>query len=219
MAPADFDKEFDAFLHARYGALLAGMNEWQSQYQAARKAIQGEQWNDAIAPAQRAAELYPEHVGPGSPNLLLARALDKLGRRAEAIAARRSVSQRRRLGSGRAARAGALARRGRTQARMRPTVLQSLNYADPLNPEQHAQLGERLLGRQPRRRFAARIPRAARAARARSGAGALRRRACAARTGRSRGEPSQRARCARRRPALQTRAGIPAADRRGANQK
>ena len=53
----------------------------------ARKAIQSEQWNDAIEPAQRAAELYPEHVGPGSPNLLLARALDKLGRRAEAIAA------------------------------------------------------------------------------------------------------------------------------------
>ena len=81
MAPADFDKEFDAFLHSRYGALLAGMNEFQSQYQDARKAIQGEQWNDAIAPAQRAAELYPEHVGPGSPNLLLARAYEKLGRR------------------------------------------------------------------------------------------------------------------------------------------
>ena len=40
MAPADFDKEFDAFLHSRYGALLAVMNEYQSQYQAARKAMQ-----------------------------------------------------------------------------------------------------------------------------------------------------------------------------------
>ena len=54
-------------MRSRYGALLAGMNEWQSQYQAARKAIQGEQWNDAVAPAQRAVELYPEHTGPGSP--------------------------------------------------------------------------------------------------------------------------------------------------------
>ena len=37
MAPADFDKEFDAFLHSRYGALLAGMSEYQSQYQAAAR--------------------------------------------------------------------------------------------------------------------------------------------------------------------------------------
>jgi tetratricopeptide (TPR) repeat protein len=144
MSPADFDKEFDAFLHSRYGALLAGMGEWQSQYAAARKAIQAEQWNDAIAPAKRAAELYPEHVGPGSPNLLLARALDKLGRRPEAIAA---VEAYRNAGGWDPAALRELARwldeagRGGDAT----AVLQSLNYADPLNPEQHVQLGERLL--------------------------------------------------------------------------
>ena len=144
MAPADFDKEFDAFLHSRYGALLAGMNEWQSQYQAARKAIQSEQWADAIAPAKRAAELYPEHVGPGSPNLLLARSLDKLGRRAEAIAA---VEAYRNAGGWDPAALRELARwldeAGRKQDAT--AVLQALNYADPLNPEQHVELGERLL--------------------------------------------------------------------------
>jgi cellulose synthase operon protein C len=144
MAPADFDKEFDAFLQSRYGAVLGGMDEWQTQYAAARKAIQAEQWNDAIAPAKRAAELYPEHVGPGSPNLLLARALDKLGRRAEAIAA---VEAYRNAGGWDPAALRELARwldeagRGRDAT----AVLQSLNYADPLNPEQHVQLGERLL--------------------------------------------------------------------------
>ncbi len=144
MAPADFDKEFDAFLQSRYGAVLAGMEEWQTQYAAARKAIQAEQWNDAIAPAKRAAELYPEHVGPGSPNLLLARALDKLGRRPEAIAA---VEAYRNAGGWDPAALRELARwldeagRGRDAT----AVLQSLNYADPLNPEQHVQLGERLL--------------------------------------------------------------------------
>ncbi|HXS91618.1 MAG TPA: tetratricopeptide repeat protein [Steroidobacteraceae bacterium] len=144
MAPADFDKEFDAFLHSRYGALLAGMNEYQAQYQAARKAIQGEQWNDAITPAKRAAELYPEHVGPGSPNLLLARALDKAGRRPEAIAA---VEAYRNAGGWDPAALRELARwldeAGRKQDAT--AVLQSLNYSEPLNPEQHAQLGERLL--------------------------------------------------------------------------
>jgi tetratricopeptide (TPR) repeat protein len=144
MAPADFDKEFEAFLQSRYGAVLAGMSEWQSQYQAARKAIQSEQWSDAIAPAKRAAELYPEHVGPGAPNLLLARAFDKLGRRPEAIAA---VEAYRAAGGWDPAALRELARwldeagRGRDAT----AVLQSLNYADPLNPEQHVQLGERLL--------------------------------------------------------------------------
>jgi tetratricopeptide (TPR) repeat protein len=144
MSPAEFDKEFDAFLHSRYGSLLAGMNEWQSQYAAARKAIQGEKWDDAVAPAKRAAELYPEHIGPGSPHLLLARALDKLNRRPEAIAA---VEAYRNAGGWDPAALRELARwldeagRGRDAT----AVLQSLNYADPLNPEQHVQLGERLL--------------------------------------------------------------------------
>jgi tetratricopeptide (TPR) repeat protein len=144
MKPADFDKEFDAFVRSRYGALLAGMNEWQSQYQAARKAIQGEQWNDAVTPAQRAVELYPEHTGPGSPYLLLARALDKSGRRPEAIAALEAY---RKAGGWDPTAFRELAHwldeAGR--ANDATTLLQALNFADPLNPEQHAQLGERLL--------------------------------------------------------------------------
>ena len=64
-----------------------------SSIRRARKAIESEHWADAVEPARRAVELYPEHTGPGSPNLLLARALDKTGRRAEAIAALRSLSQ------------------------------------------------------------------------------------------------------------------------------
>jgi tetratricopeptide (TPR) repeat protein len=144
MKPADFDKEFDAFVRSRYGALLAGMNEWQTQYSAARKAIQNEQWNDAIAPAQRAVELYPEHTGPGSPYLLLARALDKSGKRPEAIAALEAY---RKAGGWDPTAFRELARwldeAGR--ANDATAVIQALNYADPLNPDQHAQLGERLL--------------------------------------------------------------------------
>lgn len=144
MKPADFDKEFEAFVRSRYSALLAGMNEWQAQYQAARKAIQSEQWNDAVAPARRAVELYPEHTGPGSPYLLLARALDKTGHRPEAIAALEGY---RNAGGWDPTAGRELARwldeAGRADDAT--TVMQALNYADPLNPEQHAQLGERLL--------------------------------------------------------------------------
>jgi len=144
MKPADFDKEFDAFVRSRYGALLAGMDEWQKQYSAARKAVQTEQWNDAIAPATRAVELYPEHTGPGSPYLLLARAQDKLGHRAEAIAA---IEAYRDAGGWDPTAFRELARwldEG-AHASDATAVLQALNYSDPLNPEQHAQLGERLL--------------------------------------------------------------------------
>lgn len=144
MKPADFDKEFDAFVRSRYGALLASMKEWQVQYQLARKAVQSEQWNDAVAPARRAVELYPEHTGPGSPYLLLARALDKLGRRPEAI----TVLEAYRNAGGWDPTAFRelvhwLDEAGRADDAT--TVMQALNYADPMNPEQHAQLGERLL--------------------------------------------------------------------------
>jgi cellulose synthase operon protein C len=144
MKPADFDEQFDAFVRSRYGALLAGMNEWQAQYSAARKAIQNEQWADAIAPAQRAVELYPEHTGPGSPYLLLARALDKSGQRPGAIAALEAY---RKAGGWDPTAFRELARwldeAGR--AHDATPVIQALNFSDPLNPDQHAELGERLL--------------------------------------------------------------------------
>ncbi len=67
--------------------VLANFEDWQQQLQAARQAIQKQRWADAIEPARRAVALYPEHVGGDSPHLMLARALDKLNRRADAIVA------------------------------------------------------------------------------------------------------------------------------------
>ena len=40
------------------------MDEWQPQYQRARKAIEDEQWDDAIEPAQRAASSIRSTSGP-----------------------------------------------------------------------------------------------------------------------------------------------------------
>jgi cellulose synthase operon protein C len=144
IAPEDFDREFNTFVRGRYETLLAGMREWEERYQVARKAMQAEQWSEVIEPATRAAELYPEHVGPGSPNLFLARALDKLGRRPEAIAAIESYYK---AGGWDPDALRELARwldesgRGAEST----AIMETLNYADPLNADQHAQLGERLL--------------------------------------------------------------------------
>jgi tetratricopeptide (TPR) repeat protein len=144
ISPEEFDKEFNTFVRARYSTLLASMREWEDRYSQARKAMQAEQWSDVIEPAKRAAELYPEHVGPGSPNLLLARALDKLGRRPEAIAAIESYYK----GGGWDPDALRELARWLDETGRGPEatgIMETLNYADPFNADQHAQLGERLL--------------------------------------------------------------------------
>jgi tetratricopeptide (TPR) repeat protein len=145
-SPEEFDKEFDVFVRTRFGSLLANIGDWEQQYQRARKAIEDEQWAEAVEPARRAATLYPEHTGAGSPNLLLANALDKLGRRTEAIAALEAY---RNAGGWDPTALLDLARwldeDGRTDDAT--AVLSAFNYVSPLMAEPHAQLGERLLAK------------------------------------------------------------------------
>jgi cellulose synthase operon protein C len=140
----DFDEQFDAYARARFAGPLARMDEWESLYRRAQQAVEAQKWQDAIEPAQRAAALYPEHTGPGSPHLLLAQSLEKLGRRAEALTALESY---RKAGGWAPAALRDLARwldeAGRTEESTQ--ILSALNYADPLQPAQHAELGERLL--------------------------------------------------------------------------
>lgn len=140
----EFDKEFDAFVRQRYAALLARHDEWQKLYQAARKASENKQWQDAIEPARRAIEIYPEHIGPGSPYLILAHALDQSGDRNQAIEV---LTQYRKSGGWEPPALRELSAwfdaAGRTQEATE--VLAALNYVDPLSADLHAQLGERLL--------------------------------------------------------------------------
>jgi tetratricopeptide (TPR) repeat protein len=144
IAPAAFDKEFDTFIRTRFANLLANLDDWQQQQQAARQAIQKERWAEAIEPARRAVALYPEQVGGDSPHLLLARALEKMNRRSDAIVA---LEDYRRAGGWDPVALKELSRwldeAGRTAEAT--DVLASLNFAEPLTADLHAQLGERLL--------------------------------------------------------------------------
>lgn len=142
--PAAFDREFNAFLRERFKQTLSNWDEWQQSYRAANIAVEKEQWNDAISAARRAVALYPEHVGPGSPALLLGHALDKAGRRAEAIAALQAY---RAAGGWDPSALRELARWLDEADRVSEAtdVLAALNYVDPLAPELHLDLGERLL--------------------------------------------------------------------------
>lgn len=144
ITPEVFDKEFDTFVRTRFANVLANIEDWQQQQTAARQAIEKERWADAIEPARRAVALYPEHIGSDSAHLLLSRGLDKLGRRADAIVA---LEDYRRAGGWDPTALRELSRwldeagRGADATE----VLLSLNFADPLNADLHAQLGERLL--------------------------------------------------------------------------
>jgi tetratricopeptide (TPR) repeat protein len=144
ITPQEFDKEFDAFVRTRFANVLTNFDDWQKQQVAARQAIQRERWADAVEPARRAVALYPESVGPDSAHLMLARALDKLNRRGEAMAA---LEHYRGAGGWDPTALKELARwldeAGRGTDAIE--VLLALNYADPLNIDLHAQLGERLL--------------------------------------------------------------------------
>jgi tetratricopeptide (TPR) repeat protein len=144
IAPAAFDKEFDAFVRNRFQTVLANFEDWQKQQQAAGQALQKQRWADVIEPARRAVALYPEHVGGDSPHLMLAKALDKLNRRPEAIAALEAY---RRAGGWDPVALRELSRwldeAGRAQEAT--DLMVSLNYSDPLNADVHSQLGERLL--------------------------------------------------------------------------
>jgi tetratricopeptide (TPR) repeat protein len=144
MPTEEFDKQFDAFVRERYEPLLANLESWQAQYQQASKAIAESRWQDAIEPARRAVELYPEHSGPNSPYLLLARAYDKSGNRAQAL---QTLLDYRAAGGWDPDALRELARwldeagRGREALE----VYAALNYVDPLNGDQHTVLGERYL--------------------------------------------------------------------------
>lgn len=142
--PAVFDREFNMFVRERFARTLASFDEWNRAYETAQNAVEKEAWNDAIDAARRAMTLYPEHVGPGSPALLLAHALDKAGRRNEAIAA---LQMYRTAGGWDPGAMRDLARWLDEAGRQRAAteVLASLNFVDPLSPELHAELGERWL--------------------------------------------------------------------------
>lgn len=144
MSSADFDEQFDAFVRERYRGLLADLEGWEKLYQQASKAVAESRWKDAIEPARKAIELYPEHSGPGSPYLLLARALDKSSDRPQAL---QTLLDYRKAGGWDPGTLRELAtwldEAGRGAEALE--VLAAINYVDPLNGTQHNVLGERLL--------------------------------------------------------------------------
>lgn len=144
MSSEEFDRQFEAFARERYQALLANMQSWEKAHQEAAEAIADSRWRNAIEPARKAIDLYPEHSGPNSPYLLLARAFEQLGERSKAL---QTLLDYRSAGGWdpNALRqlATLLDEVGRADHALE--VLAAVNYVDPLNGPQHTLLGERFI--------------------------------------------------------------------------
>lgn len=144
ISPTVFDREFKAFLDERFKMPVSNFEAWQKSLRAAQEAISKQDWSVAIDSARAAIAYYPHHVAPDSAALLLAHALNKAGRRAEAIEALQAYRE-----------AGgwdpdALIELSRWldeagQKEAATEVLAAVNYVDPMNADAHSRLGERLL--------------------------------------------------------------------------
>ncbi|HVY80774.1 MAG TPA: tetratricopeptide repeat protein [Steroidobacteraceae bacterium] len=142
MSPSDFDKELAKFLNERFAKYLADPKAWQQAMQAAHQAAGESKWADVIEPARRAVDLFPDYTLSGSPWLLLARAYDETGKRADALGA---LQRYRELGGWDpdALRKLATWLDEAKQPQKSLEVLNALTLIAPLDASLHAQLGER----------------------------------------------------------------------------
>ncbi len=144
ISPAEFDRQFDAFIKQRYAKVLSRTEEWQRNYATAEEALAQEAWAAVIEPARAAIAMYGEQVGEGSPYLLLVKAYDKLNQPERAL---QTLLEYRRAGGWEpeAMRQAAryLKNAGRTDESLE--ILSSVNYSDPFNVESHLILADALL--------------------------------------------------------------------------
>jgi len=141
ISAADFDAQFKQFVDIEYGPMLGRMPTWQEDHRAAFAALEQEDWQGAVAAAERANFIYPDYVEPDSPYIAMARAYlrleDKDGefRTLETFWQRGGYSARALLALG----DHYLERDNREQAL---EVFTDVLWADPFNQSLHDKLGD-----------------------------------------------------------------------------
>src|SRR5690606_12963817 len=63
---AEFDRHFEQFIQIEYGTLLPAMHVWEQDMGAAFQALEAENWEEAVAAADRAIFTFPDYVEPDS---------------------------------------------------------------------------------------------------------------------------------------------------------
>jgi len=75
----DFDRHFKQYIDIEFGPLLSGLGVWMQDMQASASHLQAEEWEEAVAAADRAIFTYPDYVENDSPYVMKARAYRELG--------------------------------------------------------------------------------------------------------------------------------------------
>jgi tetratricopeptide (TPR) repeat protein len=141
ISAAEFDRQFDAFMKQRYAKILPKAEEWQRNYEAAAKAAEKEEWAAVIDPARATIDMYAEHIGDGSPYLLLAKAYEKLNQPERAL---QTLLDYRRAGGwdpdALRQLAQLLVNAKRTDEALE--AMRAINYSDPLNADSHLRFAD-----------------------------------------------------------------------------
>jgi tetratricopeptide (TPR) repeat protein len=146
IAPEEFDKRLQVYVTELLGPLAEkeGLQHWRAEMKQAAAAAREEKWDDVMAPATRAKELYPDYTQSRNPYLMLAEVHEKKGDRNAAIGellgyfqhAGREPDELKKL-------AGWLDDAGRREEAT--AVLDELLYVWPADEELHADLGDWML--------------------------------------------------------------------------
>lgn len=138
---ADFDRHFEQFIQLEYGQLLPSLHIWESDMQAAFQALDQENWEEAVAAADRAIFSFPDYVEPDSAYIAKARALQRLGRADDEFHTLETFWNKGGY-SARALMSLAEDYRERGDDDNAQRVLRDVLWADPFREDVHLQLGD-----------------------------------------------------------------------------
>jgi cellulose synthase operon protein C len=144
IAPAEFDKDFKAYVEQQLGSVVAQFEPWQHALAETSEAFRAKDWRLVTATAAHAIELNPDYVEQGSPYIAKARAHKEL--KETALATSTLLEYRKRGGydpDALLSLATALTEAKREDDAI--GVLHDVLMVAPLRPEVHSQLGDRLL--------------------------------------------------------------------------
>jgi tetratricopeptide (TPR) repeat protein len=142
--PAEFDKQFQAFLRARFGAYIADPKRWQELMQRAHVMLDARNWGNAREAAQAAILMLPEFTAGGSAYEVLASAEEGAGNKAAAIAALQAWRKAGGWHPDGLRKLGELLLEAQRKAEA-TEVFAAVNYADPLAVDGHDRLGQLLI--------------------------------------------------------------------------
>jgi tetratricopeptide (TPR) repeat protein len=78
ISDSEFDRHFKQFIDIEYGPLLSRLGIWKEDMSSSYQSLQEENFEEAIAAAERAAFTYPDYVEIDSPYIVMARAYNAL---------------------------------------------------------------------------------------------------------------------------------------------